>query len=164
MALPAAETLVLHDPWGPFQPKPFYDSMPPKITANQHSWLWEDEYLNMHLSPSQRKSPWSRKLFSKYRTPGRHCCVASQAASLEMAHSTASDTASALGTNAHVWRCLYLSSHNRRKLKQRVQNGLQPANSMNQFKLCFSYMSIIYCYLRHEGFFKLVTYRIYYCD
>lgn len=108
----------------------------------------------MHLSALQRMRPWSRNLISKYSTQGRHCCMAGQAASLEMAHSMATNMASALGTDANVWRCLYLSSCKGRKLRQTVQNGSQSANSINQFKLVFSYISIMYCYLRHEGFFQ----------
>lgn len=80
--------------------------------------------------------------------------MASQAVSLEMARSMASNVASALGTDTNVWRCLYLSSCKESKLRQTVQNGLQPANSINQFGPVFSYISIMYCYLRREGFFQ----------
>lgn len=94
-----------------------------------------------------------QKALSKHSTQGRHCCTDSRAASYETAHGMASNMASALGTNTDVWRCPYLSSCKGRKLRQIVQNGLQPASSINQFGLCFSYISIMYCYLWHEGFF-----------
>lgn len=84
-------------------------SMSPRITANQHSWLKADEHLSMHLSALQRMRPWSRTLISKYSTRGRHCCMASQAACLQVARSMARNMASPLGTDTNVWRCLYLS-------------------------------------------------------
>lgn len=112
-------------------------SVPPRVDANQHSWLRADEHLGMHLSSLQRTRPWSGNLISKYSTQGRHCCMASQAVSLEMACSMAGNMASALGADTKVWRCLYLSSCKGRKLRQTVRNGLQPANSINQFELFF---------------------------
>lgn len=128
--------------------------VPPRIRSNQHSWLGADEHLSMHLSALQRMRPWSRNLISKYSTQGRHCCMAGQAVSLEMACSTSSNVAPALGTATSIWRCLHLSSSKGRKLQQPVQNGLQPANFINQFELFFSHSSIMYCYLWHENFFK----------
>lgn len=80
--------------------------------------------------------------------------MTSQAVSLEMACSMASNMASALGTDTGVWRCSHLSSCKGGKLRQTVQNGLQTANSTNQFELLFSYISIMYCYLWHEGSFQ----------
>lgn len=132
-------------------------STPPRIEGNQHSCLAADEHLSMHLSALQRRRPWSRNLISKYSTEGRRCCTASWAASLEMARSKASNVASALGVGTDFQRCLYLSSCKRIKLRQTVQNGLQPANSINQFELFgffFFHISIMYCYLQHEGFFQ----------
>lgn len=128
--------------------------VPPRIHSNQHSWLGADEHLSMHLSALQRTRPWSRNLISKYSTQGRHCCMAGQAVSLEMARSMSSNMASATGTATSIWRCLHLSSCKGRKLRQSVQNGLQPANFINQFELFFSHISIMYCYLQHEDFFK----------
>lgn len=94
-----------------------------------------------------------QKALSKHSTQGRHCCMDSRAASLETSHGMASNMASALGTHTTVWRCSYLSSCKGRKLRQTVQNGLQPASSIYQFGLCFSYISIMHCYLWHEGLF-----------
>lgn len=84
--IPAAETW--DDPGWTRLP-----SVPPRIAANQHSWLGADEHLSMHLSALQRMRPSSRNLISKYSTQGRHCCMASHAARLEMARSLASNMA-----------------------------------------------------------------------
>lgn len=133
-----------------------FSFVPPRIHLNQHSWLGADEHLSMHLSALQRTRPWSRNLISKYSAQGRHCCMDGQAVSLEMARSMSSNMASALGTAASIWRCLHLSSCKGRKLRQPVQNGLQPANFINQFELVFSHISIMYYCFWHEDFFRAV--------